>query len=81
MNSEIVNIAKKTCTPIFPVAINYQLKKQLKSWDEFQIPFPFGKIVVEYLKPIYVYKDSDFMEYNLILEKQMNKAMIGEKND
>ena len=28
INSEIVNIAKKTDTPIFPVAIKYSLKKQ-----------------------------------------------------
>lgn len=73
INSEIVNIAKKTDTPIFPVAIKYSLKKQLKSWDEFQIPFPFGKIVVDYLQPLYVTKNSDFEESNLILEDRMNE--------
>lgn len=73
INSEIVNIAKKTDTPIFPVAIRYSLKKQLKSWDEFQIPFPFGKIVVDYLQPLYVTKNSDFEESNLILEDRMNE--------
>ena len=73
INSEIVNIAKKTDTPIFPVAIKYSLKKQLKSWDEFQIPFPFGKIVVDYLEPLHVDKSSDFEESNLILEERMNE--------
>ena len=73
INSEIVNIAKKTDTPIFPVAIKYSLKKQLKSWDEFQIPFPFGKIIVDYLEPLYINKNSDFEESNLILEDRMNK--------
>lgn len=73
INSEIVNIAKKTDTPIFPVAIKYSLKKQLKSWDEFQIPFPFGKVIVDYLEPLYINKNSDFEESNLILEDRMNK--------
>ena len=76
INSEIVNIAKKTSTPIFPVSINYSLKKQLKSWDKFQIPLPFGKITVEYLEPLYINKDSDFNESNFILEKRMNDNMI-----
>lgn len=78
INSEIVNIAKKNSTPIFPVAINYSFKKQLASWDEFQIPFPFGKILVEYLQPLYVDKNSDFDESNLILEERMNKIFENE---
>lgn len=79
INSEIVNIAKKTSTPVFPVVINYSLKKQLKSWDEFQIPFPFGKIVVEYLEPLHTNKDSDFNESNIILENKMNGKIIVNK--
>lgn len=79
INSEIVNIAKKTCTPIFPVAISYSLKKQLSSWDEFQIPIPFGKILVEYLEPLYIDKNSDFDESNTTLEKKMNKIFENDK--
>lgn len=78
INSEIVNIAKKNSTPIFPVAINYSFKKQLNSWDEFQIPFPFGKILVEYLQPLYIDKNSDFSESNSILEERMNKIFENE---
>ncbi len=78
INSEIVNIAKKNSTPIFPVAINYSFKKQLNSWDEFQIPFPFGKILVEYLQPLHIDKNSDFNESNSILEERMNKIFENE---
>lgn len=81
MNSEIVNIAKRSETPIFPVAINYSFKKQLSSWDEFQIPFPFGKIDIEYLKPVIPNKNSDFDETNLYLEKVMNEKMCGNKDE
>ena len=80
MNSEIVNIAKRGSVPIFPVAINYSFKKQLNSWDEFQIPLPFGKIDVEYLKPVIPTKDSDFDETNTLLENLMNEKMRGENN-
>lgn len=73
INSKIVDIAKKTEIPIFPVAIKYCFKKQLRSWDEFQIPFPFGKIVVEYMEPLYIDENSDFEQSNLILENRMNK--------
>ena len=77
MNSEIVNIAKKGSIPIFPVSINYSFRKQLNSWDKFQIPFPFGKIDVEYLKPVIPDKNTDFNETNLLIEKLMNEKMYG----
>jgi lysophospholipid acyltransferase (LPLAT)-like uncharacterized protein len=75
MNSEIVNIAKKHETTIFSVAISYSLKKQFNSWDRFQLPFPFGKIIVEFLEPMPILKDSNFEESNLILEERMNKIV------
>ncbi|MBR2140750.1 MAG: DUF374 domain-containing protein [Rickettsiales bacterium] len=79
INSKIVDIAKKTSTPIFPVSINYYFKKQLRSWDEFQIPLPFGKIVVEYMKPLYTDKNSNVEESNLILENSMNTITTWDK--
>lgn len=77
INSEINAIASKNSTPIFPVAISYSFKKQLKSWDEFQIPLPFGKILVEYFEP--VYPDDDLDKYNSILEKQLNRVLENDK--
>lgn len=77
INSKIVDIAKKSSTTIFPVAINYNFKKQLKSWDEFQVPFPFGKITIEYLEPLYLdKKNNDSIDYNLLLKERMNEAMV-----
>jgi lysophospholipid acyltransferase (LPLAT)-like uncharacterized protein len=79
INSEIVSIAKKTNTPVFPVAISYSFKKQLLSWDEFQIPFPFGKISVEYLSPLNFDKNSNIEDGNLLLEESMNKIFENDK--
>lgn len=77
INSEITAIASKNSTPIFPVAISYSFKKQLKSWDEFQIPLPFGKILVEYFEP--VCPDSDFEKYNSVLEGKLNIVLENDK--
>ncbi|MDR0572206.1 MAG: DUF374 domain-containing protein [Rickettsiales bacterium] len=79
INSEIVNIAKKHKTPIFSLTISYSLKKQFKSWDKFQLPFPFGKIVIDFLEPLLTTKDSDFEECNLALERRMNKIFKDDK--
>jgi len=41
-------IANECNIPIIPVKINYSSKKILeKSWDKFQIPYPFAKCSVE----------------------------------
>lgn len=76
INSEVIAIAKKTNIPIFPVVIEYSFKKQLKSWDEFQIPLPFGKIICVYQEPIYPneYNNSDIVEH--VLENRMNEIFF-----
>jgi lysophospholipid acyltransferase (LPLAT)-like uncharacterized protein len=79
INSEIVNIAKKHETPIFSLAISYSFKKQFNSWDRFQLPFPFGKIIIDFLEPLYTTKSDDFEESNLILRKRMNKIFENDK--
>lgn len=47
-----------------------------KSWDQFIIHKPFGKLVIAYGKPIYVPKDADdemIETYRLKLEKNLNE--------
>jgi lysophospholipid acyltransferase (LPLAT)-like uncharacterized protein len=78
MNSKVIDIAKKFGTPVFPVAISYSIKKQLSSWDEFQIPLPFGKVYVEYLEPLKPEKNSDSDESNSLLEARMNKIFAND---
>lgn len=77
INSKINSIAEKSSTPIFPVLISYSFKKQLSSWDEFQIPLPFGKILVEFLPPVYPNGDSE--KFDKFLEEQLNKVLENDK--
>ncbi len=41
-------ISNKCGVPVVPVRIIYSKKKILKSWDKFEIPFPFSKCIVDF---------------------------------
>lgn len=48
INSEVINIAKKMNVKILPTSVSYSFKIRLKSWDKFQIPLPFGRILINF---------------------------------
>ncbi len=75
INSSITDIAHKTQAYLFPVAVSYSRKKQLNSWDQFQIPWPFCKIKVEFLEPLYVKNKTDIDNINQELEVVMNTKL------
>lgn len=55
-----VLLAKKTGNPILPFHItSTRYWHAKKSWDEFQVPLPFGKSLVAIAEPIYVPADAD----------------------
>jgi lysophospholipid acyltransferase (LPLAT)-like uncharacterized protein len=73
INSKIVDIAGEYGVAMFTLGVSYSLKKQLKSWDKFWLPLPFGKIIVEFWEPMYVPKGDDFEKYKIDLEDRMTK--------
>ncbi len=55
-----VLLAKKTGQPILPFTITAQKFWEAKrSWDGFQVPFPFSRARVDIAPPIYVAADTD----------------------
>jgi lysophospholipid acyltransferase (LPLAT)-like uncharacterized protein len=53
-------LAKKTGQPILPFTITAQRFWEAKrSWDKFQVPFPFSRARLEIAPPIYVPADID----------------------
>jgi lysophospholipid acyltransferase (LPLAT)-like uncharacterized protein len=55
-----VLLAKKTGQPILPFTVTPQRFWELKkSWDKFQVPFPFARAQVDIASPIYVPPDAD----------------------
>lgn len=47
-----VQLARVTGRPVMPVRVSYSRKWRLKSWDRFQIPWPFAKVTVTVLPPV-----------------------------
>lgn len=75
MNSGIVEIGQKSNAVFFPVSVSYSRKITLKTWDEFQIPFPFGKILIDFLPPIELNKKGNVDEINNYINNTLNTAM------
>jgi lysophospholipid acyltransferase (LPLAT)-like uncharacterized protein len=51
-------LAKKTGQPILPFTVTAKKYLSVRSWDQFQVPLPFGSARVEIAPPIYVAKDA-----------------------
>ena len=54
-----VLLAKKTGQPILPFTITARHWEAKRSWDGFQVPFPFARARVNIAAPIYVASDTD----------------------
>lgn len=50
----VIYLAKKTGTPIIPVAFAFSRAKYLNTWDEFVLPYPFCRCVVCYGEPVFM---------------------------
>ncbi len=77
----IVEMAKKTRTPILPLMVlpqRYWFFK--KSWDEFRIPKPFSKIYVAFGNPIQVSQDLPREKYAAICQQIENELENLENN-
>ncbi|MGC2854873.1 lysophospholipid acyltransferase family protein [Novispirillum sp. DQ9] len=55
----IVNVARMAGVPIIPCAYSCAPRKQLNSWDRFQVALPFARGVIAWGQPIDVPKDLD----------------------
>lgn len=55
----IIELAKKTQSPIVPVACYSNKFWELNTWDRLKIPKPFSKIIVKYGAPISIPKDTE----------------------
>ncbi len=54
-----VLLAKKTGHPILPFSITAHRFLKVRSWDQFQIPLPFTRALIDIGSPITVPKDAD----------------------
>jgi len=54
VNPGVIRMAAVTGCDLYPVGCGYSRKAQLKSWDRFQVPLPFSRIVVVFDSPMRV---------------------------
>lgn len=50
----VVIAARRSRVPIVPVAVISEKKRHLRSWDRFEIPHPFSRVMYVYGDPIHV---------------------------
>lgn len=48
----VVQLARLTGRPLVPIRVEYSRKWRLKSWDRFQIPWPFSRVTFTALPPL-----------------------------
>jgi lysophospholipid acyltransferase (LPLAT)-like uncharacterized protein len=73
--SGIVQLARATGAPIFPVTYSAAWKTTIKSWDRLVIPFPFSPVLYAVGTPIFVPRDAS----NEIMEakrQELENALI-----
>ena len=73
LNTKITDIVQKTKTGIACVSISYKNKYQFKTWDFFQLAFPFNTIIIDYGDLIEIKDDENIKKINSTLEKSLNK--------
>jgi len=76
----IVMLAQKTKCPIIPISYASKFKKKLASWDSFEIPYPFNKIIVTYGKPLYINENENIENAVLSVKQALDSNReLGEK--
>ena len=70
VNSAITNLASKFKIPIISISFASSKAKILKSWDEFTIPLPFSKILIDISAPT-LFNEKQNSKLEILMIKQM----------
>ena len=71
----IIQLAQVSGRPIVPISSYVRRKYCFRSWDQFQIPYPFARCNLRYGAPIYVPRDASEAERETI-RQQLEQAMM-----
>jgi len=77
INGEVIKIAELSGAPILPIGIGYSKFIELKTWDKFKVPLPFGVLCYYYGDLFWVDKnlqEEQISGLNLMLEEKINLA-------
>ena len=72
----VIELARQTGAPILPVTYGASRKKELGSWDNFVLPFPFCKVAYLWGEPLFIPRDADkdrMEESRRLLQERMRQ--------
>lgn len=67
-------LAYKAGLDVIPIGVAISSKWQFKSWDQYQLPKPFAKIVIYIGEPLSISDPEKIDELTKTLEDELNKA-------
>ncbi|MGE0753602.1 MAG: lysophospholipid acyltransferase family protein [Alphaproteobacteria bacterium] len=68
-------IAKFSGRPVLPVTFHSSRHKRMRSWDQFMLALPFGRIRFLIGKPIHITEDADEELARTTIERAMNELL------
>jgi lysophospholipid acyltransferase (LPLAT)-like uncharacterized protein len=71
-----IELSRITRSAILPISNTARPRHIVNSWDRFQVPYPFARIVVAYGEPLIVPEGADRDEreqYRLLLEQRLGR--------
>lgn len=76
MKMGAVRIAQKAGVPLVLIGIAPKKKKNLKSWDAFEIPLPFSSVIAVYSEPVTIpgnLEGEPLNEFKRMMEVRLNE--------
>ena len=71
----VIALGQLTGRPVVPAAYNLSWKVCARSWDGFQIPIPFSRVVIKMGQPLIVPRDASDEEREA-LRQELEKRML-----
>jgi len=72
VNPGVVQMSRALRTPIVPIAFDASKKKVFASWDGFNLPYPFSRIVIVFGKPLIIGESESTEEACLRLKQALD---------
>lgn len=69
-------IARSSGCPVIPLSCSVKRKKVLKTWDRFQLPLPFNRVIAVSGSPVYIGKKEDIPSACLRIGKAIESVTL-----
>ncbi|MFO7830754.1 MAG: lysophospholipid acyltransferase family protein [Desulfuromonadaceae bacterium] len=70
----VVHLARLSKRAVVPMTMACSRGHRFASWDRFLLPYPFGRLVFVYGKPLYFFKDESAEDFHHRLSEAMDRC-------